>query len=155
MNKMTAFLSEYYLWIKSLHLIAIIAWMAGMMYLPRLYVYHTDAPVGSVQSEKFKLMEGRLLRGIINPAMILVFILGAMLLFTPGLIDWQSWWIWLKLGLVLILGAVHGLFSRWRREFAADIRKRPGLYYRIANEVPFVLMIGIVILVIVRPFGKF
>ncbi len=152
---MSEFLSEYYLWIKSLHLIAVIAWMAGMMYLPRLYVYHTDAPVGSVQSEKFKLMEGRLLRGIINPAMILVFILGGLLLLTPGLIDWQSWWIWLKLALVLVLGGIHGLFSRWRREFEADIRSRPGLYYRIANEIPFVLMIGIVILVIVRPFGKF
>ncbi|MFZ5931536.1 MAG: protoporphyrinogen oxidase HemJ [Pseudomonadota bacterium] len=152
---MAEFLSEYYLWIKSLHLIAVIAWMAGMMYLPRLYVYHTDAPVGSVQSEKFKLMEGRLLRGIINPAMILVFVLGGMLLLTPGLIDWQSWWIWLKLALALALGGIHGLFSRWRREFAADIRTRPGLYYRIANEIPFVLMIAIVILVIVRPFGKF
>ena len=152
---MAEFLSEYYLWIKSLHLIAVIAWMAGMMYLPRLYVYHTDAPVGSVQSEKFKLMEGRLLRGIINPAMILVFVLGGMLLLTPGLIDWQSWWIWLKLALALALGGIHGLFSRWWREFAADIRIRPGLYYRIVNEIPFVLMIGIVILVIVRPFGKF
>lgn len=151
---MAEFLSEYYLWIKSLHLIAVIAWMAGMMYLPRLYVYHTDAPVGSVQSEKFKLMEGRLLRGIINPAMILVFVLGGMLLLTPGLIDWQSWWIWLKLALVLALGGIHGLFSRWRREFATDIRTRSGLYYRIANEIPFVLMIAIVILVIVRPFGK-
>lgn len=151
---MNEFLSDYYLWIKSLHLIAVIAWMAGMMYLPRLYVYHTDAPVGSVQSEKFKLMEGRLLRGIINPSMILVFVLGGLLLMTPGVIDWQQWWIWLKLVLVLMLAGVHGLFARWRREFAADIRKRPGLYYRIANEIPFVLMIFIVILVIVRPLGK-
>lgn len=152
---MPEFLSEYYLWIKSLHVIAVIAWMAGMMYLPRLYVYHTDAPVGSVQSEKFKLMEGRLLRGIINPAMVAVFILGGLLLLTPGVIDWQSWWIWLKLALVLALAGIHGFFSRWRREFAADIRTRSGVYYRIANEIPFVLMAGIVILVIVRPFGKF
>ncbi|MDP1671069.1 MAG: protoporphyrinogen oxidase HemJ [Alphaproteobacteria bacterium] len=151
---MFEFLGNYYLWIKSLHLIAVIAWMAGMMYLPRLFVYHTDAPVGSVQSEKFKLMEGRLLRGIINPAMILVFILGGLLLLTPGLIDWQDWWIWLKLGLVFALAGVHGVFSRWRREFAADKRTRSGLYYRIINEIPFVLMIFIVILVIVRPFGK-
>ena len=151
---MYEFLSAYYLWIKSFHLIAVIAWMAGMMYLPRLYVYHTDAPVGSVQSEKFKLMEGRLLRGIINPAMIVTFLLGGLLLLTPGLIDWNDWWIWLKLLLVLLLTAIHGLYSRWRREFAADIRKRPGLYYRIANEIPFLLLIGIVILVIVRPFGK-
>ncbi|MFZ5835986.1 MAG: protoporphyrinogen oxidase HemJ [Pseudomonadota bacterium] len=151
---MYEFLSAYYLWIKSFHLIAVIAWMAGMMYLPRLYVYHTDAPVGSVQSEKFKLMEGRLLRGIINPAMIVTFLLGGLLLLTPGLIDWNDWWIWLKLLLVLLLSAIHGLYSRWRREFAADIRKRPGLYYRIANEIPFLLLIGIVILVIVRPFGK-
>ncbi|MEQ1889028.1 MAG: protoporphyrinogen oxidase HemJ [Alphaproteobacteria bacterium] len=151
---MPEFLSEYYLWIKSLHVIAVIAWMAGMMYLPRLFVYHTDAPVGSVQSEKFKLMEGRLLRGIINPAMIAVFILGGLLLLTPGLINWQDWWIWLKLAFVLALGGAQGLFSRWRREFADDNRTRPGLYYRIANEIPFVLMIFIVILVIVRPFGK-
>lgn len=151
---MYEFLSAYYLWIKSFHLIAVIAWMAGMMYLPRLYVYHTDAPVGSVQSEKFKLMEGRLLRGIINPAMIVTFLLGGLLLLTPGLIDWNDWWIWLKLLLVLLLTAIHGLYSRWRREFAVDIRKRPGLYYRIANEIPFLLLIGIVILVIVRPFGK-
>ncbi len=151
---MYEFLSAYYLWIKSFHLIAVIAWMAGMMYLPRLYVYHTDAPVGSVQSEKFKLMEGRLLRGIINPAMIVTFLLGGLLLLTPGLIDWNDWWIWLKLLLVLLLTAIHGLYSRWRREFAADIRTRPGLYYRIANEIPFLLLIGIVILVIVRPFGK-
>jgi len=152
---MFEFLSAYYLWIKSLHIIAVIAWMAGMMYLPRLFVYHTDAPVGSVQSEKFKLMEGRLLRGIINPAMIVVFILGGLLLLTPNVIDWHDIWIWLKLTLALALGAIHGLFSRWRREFEADIRTRPGLFYRIANEIPFVLMMAIVILVIVRPFGKF
>ncbi len=151
---MMAFLAEYYLWIKSLHLIAVIAWMAGMMYLPRLFVYHTDAPVGSVQSEKFKLMEGRLLRGIINPAMIATFLLGGLLLLTPGLIDWRDWWIWLKLGLAVGLAGIHGLFSRWRREFGADIRTRPALTYRIANEIPFLLLIGIVILVIVRPFGK-
>lgn len=152
---MLEFLSNYYLWIKSLHIIAVVAWMAGMMYLPRLFVYHTDAPVGSVQSEKFKLMEGRLLRGIINPAMIAVFILGALLLVTPGVIQWDDIWIWAKLSLVLVLGAIHGLFSRWRREFAADIRTRPALFYRIANEAPFVLLIGIIILVVVRPFGKF
>jgi len=152
---MYEFLSDYYLWIKSFHLIAVIAWMAGMMYLPRLYVYHTDAPVGSVQSEKFKLMEGRLLRGIINPAMIATFLLGGLLVMTPGLIDWSAWWIWLKLALVLVLSGMHGLYSRWRREFAADIRKRPGLYYRIANEIPFLLLIGIVLLVMLRPFGKF
>lgn len=152
---MYKFLSENYLWIKSFHLIAVMAWMAGMMYLPRLYVYHTDAPVGSVQSEKFKLMEGRLLRGIINPAMIATFLLGGLLLLTPGVIDWSAWWIWLKLALVLALSGIHGLYSRWRREFAADIRTRPGLYYRIANEIPFVLLIGIVLLVIIRPFGKF
>jgi putative membrane protein len=152
---MLEFLSNYYLWIKSLHIIAVIAWMAGMMYLPRLFVYHTDAPVGSVQSEKFKLMEGRLLRGIINPAMILVFILGALLLVTPGLIHWDEIWIWLKLALALGLGGIHGLFSRWRREFADDIRTRPALFYRLVNELPFVLMMGIVVLVIVRPFGKF
>lgn len=152
MTYLTELLKEYYLWIKSLHLIMAFAWMAGMMYLPRLYVHHCDAPIGSVQSEKFKDMEGLLLRAIINPAMILTLVLGVLLLLTPGVVDWSRGWIWVKLGLVTGLFALHGLFSRWRREFAADQRSRPGLFYRIFNELPFVLLVGIVIVVIVRPF---
>lgn len=149
---MTGFLSEYYLLLKSLHLIAVIAWMAGLMYLPRLYVYHCDAAPGSVQSETFKLMERRLLRGIINPAMIAAFGLGGLLGLIPGLIDWSSGWIWLKLALALVLAGIHGLFARWRKDFEADANKRPARFYRIANEAPFVIMAAIVLLVVLKPF---
>ena len=145
-------LSEWYVWIKTLHIISVIAWMAGMMYLPRLFVYHCDAPAGSKQSETFKIMERKLLRGIINPAMMAAFIFGGLLLATPGIIDWTSGWIWLKLASVLALGGIHGAFSRWRREFEADENTRSARFYRLVNEVPFLLLIIIVIMVIVRPF---
>lgn len=149
---MTALLSENMLWIKSLHIISVIAWMAGMMYLPRLFVYHCGADPGSVQSETFKLMERRLLRGIINPAMIASILFGAMLLLVPGLIDWTAIWIWLKLALVLGLAGMHGLFSRWRGQFEADQNAHPAAFYRIVNEIPFVIMGIIVFLVVLRPF---
>jgi len=149
---MTEFLSEYYLLLKSLHIIAVIAWMAGMMYLPRLYVYHCDAAPGSDLSETFKLMERRLLRGIINPAMILTFLLGGLLLLAPGVVDWSSGWIWLKLALVLALTGIHALFARWRKDFEADRNRRPARFYRIANEAPFVIMAAIVLLVVLKPF---
>jgi putative membrane protein len=146
-----AWMTEAYLWIKALHIISIIAWMAGMLYLPRLYVYHCDAEPGSKQSETFKVMERRLLRAIVNPAMIAVFVFGGLLLSTPGLIDWSQWWIWAKLGLVVVMTWVHGLFARWRRDFAADRNTRPARFYRIWNEVPTVLLIAIVILAVVKP----
>lgn len=149
---MLDFLSEWYLWIKSLHIAAVIAWMAGMMYLPRLYVYHCAAPDGSAQSETFKTMERKLLRGIVNPAMIASFLLGGLLLITPGIIDWSEGWIWVKLGSVLGLGAIHGFFSRWRRDFEADRNVRPAKFYRLVNEIPFVFLLIIVVMVIVRPF---
>ncbi len=149
---MIALIGEYYLWLKALHIIAVIAWMAGMMYLPRLYVYHCAAEAGSVQSETFKLMERRLLRGIINPAMIISMLLGGLLLLVPGLIDWSSGWIWAKLALALVLSGLHGLFSRWRKDFEADRNVRPAGFYRIANEAPFAVMVVIVILVILKPF---
>jgi putative membrane protein len=146
-----AWMAGAYLWIKALHVIAIVAWMAGMLYLPRLYVYHCDAEPGSKQSETFKVMERRLLRGIINPAMIAVFVFGGLLLSIPGLIDWSQWWIWAKLGLVVVMTWVHGLFARWRRDFAADRNRRRAGFYRIWNEVPTVLLIAIVILAVVKP----
>jgi putative membrane protein len=146
-----AWMTEAYLWIKALHIISIIAWMAGMLYLPRLYVYHCGAEPGSKQSETFKVMERRLLRAIVNPAMIAVFVFGGLLLSTPGLIDWSQWWIWAKLGLVVVMTWVHGLFARWRRDFAADRNTRPATFYRIWNEVPTVLLIAIVILAVVKP----
>src|SRR3954452_5791733 len=103
-----------YPWLKAFHVIAVIAWMAGMLYLPRLFVYHCEAPAGSPQSETFKVMERRLLRAIINPAMIATVIFGVLLAGVPGLVDWSQGWIWAKLALVLVMGAVHGKLSRWR-----------------------------------------
>ncbi|MCB5174738.1 MULTISPECIES: protoporphyrinogen oxidase HemJ [Microvirga] len=139
-----------YLWIKAFHVIAVIAWMAGMLYLPRLFVYHCDAPKGSIQSETFKIMERRLLKAIINPAMIVTWVLGLILVWQGG---WYlSGWLHAKVLLVLILSGVHGSLSRMVKDFAADRNKRPQKFYRMINEVPTVLMIGIVILVIVKPF---
>jgi len=144
-----------YRWIMAFHVIAVIAWMAGMLYLPRLFVYHCAAEKGSVQSETFKLMERRLLRGIINPAMIATWLLGAWLawsiadsrypLLLPG-------WLWAKIVLVLALSALHGLMARWRKDFAADKNRHSDRFYRIINEVPTVLMIAIVLLVVLKPF---
>jgi putative membrane protein len=139
-----------YLWIKAFHVIAVIAWMAGMLYLPRLFVYHCDAEKGSVQSETFKVMERRLLKAIINPAMIVAWVLGLYLAWDGG---WfRSGWLHGKLALVLGLSAAHGLYARWVRDFAADRNTRPARFYRVWNEVPTLLLVGIVILVVVKPF---
>jgi putative membrane protein len=139
-----------YDWLKAFHVIAIIAWMAGMLYLPRLFVYHADTERGSVRSETFKVMERRLLKAIINPAMIASWLLGLYLVFAGGW--WKAGWLHGKLLLVLAMSAVHGLYVRWLKDFAADRNTRPARFYRLWNEVPTVLMIGIVILVIVKPF---
>jgi putative membrane protein len=147
-----SFLADLYPWTKSLHIISIIAWMAGMLYLPRLFVYHAETEPGSKLSETFKVMERRLLRGIINPAMIAAFIFGIALAATPGIVDWSQFWIWGKLALVAALSAMHGLLARWRREFAEDRNTRPARFYRIVNEIPTLIMIGIVVLVVVKPF---
>ncbi len=149
---MAEWLSEWYLWNKALHIIAVLAWMAGMLYLPRLFVYHADAEVGSTQSETFKVMERRLMRAIINPAMLAAFLFGGLLLFTPGIVDWAAGWVWVKLGAIFLLTAVHGYLSRWRRAFEADANPHDGKFYRMINEVPTVLMIVIVIMVVVQPF---
>jgi protoporphyrinogen IX oxidase len=141
-----------YPWIKALHVISVIAWMAGMLYLPRLYVYHCEVKPGSVESERFKMMERRLLRQIILPAMLAVWGFGLVLAFTPGVIDWHAGWWHVKLAAVLALSGFHGALSRWRRDFLEDHNTRPQRFYRIANEVPTVLMIIIVVMVIVRPF---
>jgi putative membrane protein len=139
-------------YVKAFHVIAIIAWMAGLLYLPRLFVYHAQSPKGSVQSETFKLMERRLLSFITTPAMIVSWVLGLILAFS-GLIDWSSdGWFHVKLVLVLLLSAYHGCLARWTKDFAGDQNTRSARFYRIANEVPALLMIGIVIMVIVRPF---
>ena len=142
--------SRMYEWIKALHVISVIAWMAGMLYLPRLFVYHCEAETGSTQSGTFKVMERRLLKAIINPAMIVTWLSGLYL-------AWVGHWFsapWLhgKLLLVVVLSGVHGFFSRWVKDFAADRNTRSQRFYRFINEVPTILMIGIVILVVVKPF---
>jgi putative membrane protein len=139
-----------YAWLKAFHIIAVIAWMAGMLYLPRLFVYHCEAQAGSRQSETFKLMERRLLRAIINPAMIAAWVLGLSLIWQGG---WLSaHWLQAKLVLVLALSAVHGLLARWVRDFAADRNQHTQKFYRIINEIPTILMIGIVLLAVIKPF---
>jgi putative membrane protein len=139
-----------YPWMKAAHVISIIAWMAGMLYLPRLFVYHCEAEPGSKQSETFKVMERRLMNVIINPAMTLAWALGLWLAWTGGFLT--SGWFHAKLLLVIALSALHGLLSRCVRDFAADRNRRNQKFYRIINEIPAVLMVGIVILVIVKPF---
>jgi protoporphyrinogen IX oxidase len=139
-----------YEWIKALHVIAVISWMAGMLYLPRLFVYHCEAEKGSPQSETFKVMERRLLRAIINPAMIVTWLAGLYLVWAGHF--YLSGWFHAKFLLVLILSAVHGFFARCVKDFATDGNRRSQRFYRIINEVPTLIMIGIVILVIVKPF---
>jgi protoporphyrinogen IX oxidase len=137
-------------WIKAFHVMAVISWMAGMLYLPRLMVYHADAPVGSIQSETFKIMERRLLKGIINPAMTLTWILGLYLAWY--VYGFKGGWLHAKLLLVFIMSGVHGYLVGRVRAFAEDRNDKPARFYRIINEVPAVLMALIVILVIVKPF---
>ncbi|WP_205648931.1 protoporphyrinogen oxidase HemJ [Acuticoccus kandeliae] len=139
-----------FLWLKALHIIAIIAWMAALLYLPRLMVYHVAAETGSVQSETFKTMERRLLRAIANPAMIAAWILGIALATVSQ--SWSMPWLHAKLAFVLALTMAHMLMARWVREFRNDANTRSARFYRIANEVPTVLMIVIVIIVVVKPF---
>jgi putative membrane protein len=144
-----------YEWIKALHIIAVIAWMAGMLYLPRLFVYHCAAETGSVQSETFKVMERRLLRAIVNPAMIATWVFGLWLawLGPDSRYGWfASGWLWAKIILVLGLSAVHGLLARWRKDFAQDRNRHSQKFYRIINEVPTLLMIVIVLLAVLKPF---
>ena len=144
-------LAGYMLWIKAAHVIAVITWMAGMLYLPRLFVYHTEAKPGSESSERFKVMERRLLKGIINPSMIAVWILGLTLAWISQ--AYLQTWFQIKFVLVLALSGIHGfLVARWR-DFANDRNTRSARFYRIINEVPAVLMVLIVILAVVKPFS--
>ena len=139
-------------WIKALHVISVIAWMAGMLYLPRLFVYHSVTAIGSEQSETFKIMERRLLRGIMTPAMIASWVFGLWMIFA-GLVDPMAPWLHLKLAMVVLLTACHGMLARYTRLFAKDQNTRPQKFFRYLNEVPTVLMIIIVIAVIVKPFS--
>jgi protoporphyrinogen IX oxidase len=147
-----SFLTPLYPWIKSFHVISMVAWMAGMFYLPRLFVYHCETVPGSAESERFKVMEYRLLRQIINPAMIATFVFGILLMLTPGVISWTEGWWYVKLIAVVLMIGLHGAMSKWRREFMEDRNTRSPRFYRIANEIPTVLLVIIVIMVIVRPF---
>jgi putative membrane protein len=143
------FPDSIYPWVKALHVIAVISWMAGLLYLPRLFVYHCQAEVGSVQSETFKIMERRLLRAIMTPAMIVSWAAGLVLItFQGGAIGWMH----AKLLMVVLMTAVHGAMALWVKAFAQDRNVKPQRFFRIANEVPTLLMIVIVILVIVKPF---
>jgi protoporphyrinogen IX oxidase len=141
-----------YEWVKALHILSVIAWMAGMLYLPRLFVYHADAEKGSVQSETFKVMERRLYRGITTPAMVATWIFGLWLAFGFGIVDFSQGWMWLKAAMVLALSGIHGFFGRLLRDFANDRNIRPSKFFRAINEIPFVIAIVIVISVVVKPF---
>lgn len=139
-------------WLKALHVISVIAWMAASLYLPRLFVYHADAEKGSVQSETFKVMERRLYRGIMTPAMIASWIFGLAMLVWSGFGQFSDIWMWVKLLFVVLLSGFHGFMGGQLRRFASDSNERPAKFFRQINEVPTVLMIVIVVMVIVRPF---
>jgi len=139
------------LWIKALHVISVVSWMAGMLYLPRLYVYHAGTPVGSDKSETFKVMERRLYRGITTPAMIATWVFGLWMVHL-GLVDWGMGWAWVKAACVIAMSAVHGMLGSSLRAFREDRNIRSDKYFRVLNEVPTVLLVIIVIMVVVKPF---
>ena len=149
---MSGLLVAAYPWIKSLHIVSVVAWMAGLLYLPRLFVYHAEAKIGSDKAETFKIMERRLLRGIMAPAAILVVFFGALLAATPGVVDWHQGWIWSKLALVTVLIVFHHLLAHWRKVFAADAVPHTARFFRMVNELPMIALIAIVVLVVVKPF---
>ena len=151
MTDVQSLLLDHYLSLKALHVIAMVAWMAGMFYLPRLFVYHATVPVGSEQSELFKVMERKLLRLIINPAMIATWAIGLLLLVAQPFLLSQGW-MHMKLTAVVALSVFHMMLSRWRRQFANDANRRSERFYRMANEVPTVLLIIIVFMAILKPF---
>jgi putative membrane protein len=151
MDALREALANYIPWFLAFHIIAVIAWMAGMLYLPRLFVYHTETVPGAADSERFKRMETKLLKAIMNPAMIAVWILGPLLAWLTG--SYLDTWLHIKFVLVLALSGMHGLNVKLWREFQNDSRARSARYYRIINEVPALLMVLIVILVKVQPFG--
>ena len=148
---MTGFLADWYLWVKAVHVMAVIAWMAGMLYLPRLFVYHCGAEPGSHAAETFKTMERRLLRAIMTPSMIATWVLGLALIAAQP--SWMSQgWLHVKLLMVVIMTGIHMALAKWRSDFAADRNGHSERFYRIMNEVPALVMVVIVIMVIVKPF---
>lgn len=144
-------MTDLYLWLKVAHLFSLIAWMAALFYLPRLYVYHADAPVGSAQSETFKVMERRLLKGIMTPAMIGTWVFGLWLAIAGSWFTDGTLWLHVKLLLVIALSGFHGACAAWRKAFAEDRNTRPARFYRIANELPTLALIVILVLVVVKP----
>lgn len=150
---MSDLLASAYLWVRALHIIAVISWMAGLLYLPRLFVNHVErAPVGSETSEVFKGMEYRLLKYIMNPAMITVWLLGLLLAVTPGVVDWSSGYAYVKLAMILGMTIFHQWLGKRRKDFDQDKNTLSSKTYRIANEIPTLMMIVIVIMIVVRPF---
>ena len=149
---MSVWLAALYPWIKSAHIVAVVAWMAGLLYLPRLFVYHAMAPIGSARSRTFIIMERRLLHGIMTPAMLATLGFGSLLAGTPGVVDWHRGWIWAKLALVAALLVYQTALARWRRAFAAERNRHSPRFFRMVNELPTLALIAIVVLVVVKPF---
>jgi protoporphyrinogen IX oxidase len=151
LETITGFLADWYLVVKSLHVVSVISWMAALFYLPRLYVYHVEQVVpGSPTDTMFQTMERRLMRGIMNPAMIATWVFGLALVATPGLVDWSFAWPWVKAACVLAMSWFHGWLSLRRKEFVAGTNTRSGRTYRLMNEVPTILMLVIVFSVVLR-----
>jgi putative membrane protein len=148
----SGWLAAVYPWIKALHIVSVVAWMAGLLYLPRLFVYHAAAPIGSDRVQTFKVMEQRLLRGIMLPAAVATIVFGTVLAATPGVVQWQRGWIWAKLALVLLLLLFHLRLAAWQKLFAGDRVPHSPRFFRIVNEVPTVALLAIVVLVVVKPF---
>ena len=149
---MSEFLIGSYPWFKAIHIIAVMSWMAGLLYLPRLFVYHVEVEFNSTEGHRFQVMERRLLRAIMNPAMVVSYIFGILLLLTPGIVDWSSGWIWLKILAILVLTGCHHAMGKWRKDLAEGTNRKSQRYFRVANEVPTISMIIIVIMVVVKPF---
>ena len=150
---MIEFLANWYFWIKALHIIFVVTWMAGIFYLPRLFVYHCRLEPGSEPDQMFQTMERKLFKVIMNPSMILVWIFGPLLVFTPQAgVDFSAIWVWVKFAAIVGLTGFHHVLDRWRKAFEAGENTRSERFYRKANEIPAVLLVVIVIMVIVRPF---
>lgn len=149
---MISLMNSLYLYLKAIHIIAAFAWMAGMFYLPRLYVYHAQVGPKTPQAELFKVMERRLLTVIMNPAMIVTVVLGLWLTYGADAVDWRAGWVHAKIALVVLLLLIHALLAKWRKDFEADVIPHSERFFRIINEAPTLLLIGIVLLVVVRPF---
>jgi len=149
---MSEFLVGSYPWFKAIHIIAVMSWMAGLLYLPRLFVYHVEVELNSTEDRRFQIMERRLLRAIMNPAMVVSYIFGIFLVLTPGIVDWSSAWIWLKILAILVLTGCHHAMGKWRKDLAEGTNQKSQRYFRVANEVPTISMIIIVIMVVVKPF---